>query len=463
MVDPRQFRRVLLLLAFIAGGSIPAFAFGLQDALDRIDSTTAVHAAQSALEAAQANLHKLSFAGDPSLTASPQAKATTEFAAPFPEQTLVSATIAARVPMGLSEVQKLQVAQAEAAVQTAREQLTQVRSAAYETIYGLYMQAWLAQREQEVLKAELAAARGYSTAIEEQFRSGKVSFIDLTSADDDLRNREAASAHGGLEQRLSWLRLTTAIGLPYAPDTPKLEPDPAFTASLDLPKPPELVDWALDRDVALRMLVSDIDGTNRQVALLERPNLSSSLQLLGEVSNHNFSLSYTFDQPQLGASYTIPIYANGTIPGSNSNNLTDTWAVGVGFSLAFSTGKSNSLETAGLKAQLSQQEVRLEERRSSLQLDVRARYQEWLTSKKSVALANGALDRAKMNKTIVDSRRSLGLASDYELLQSTAFTARAEYALEAARSTARMKFLAAANSAGYLSKVIDSFENGGKE
>lgn len=463
MAISRSVRWAFALIFSFTVSAVAGFGFSLQDALERIDETLTVRTAQVALDGAEAALRKISYAGNFSLTAAPQAKLTTEFMQPFPEQTVVSGTVTGKVPVGLSEAQKLQLSQAEAAVRTARERLSQAREAAHESIYGLYMQAWLAQEEQKVFAEELAAARAYTAALQEQFRAGKVSFIDLTTADEDLRNRESAAAKGGLDRRLSWLKLMTAIALPYSPDTPTLEPDPALFNHLDLPKPPELATWALKRDADLQTLTTEVVGTEQLIALLGQPDVSTSVQLLGGVSDHGFSLSYTFDQPQIGASYTIPFYTNGTIPGSNSSNLTDTWNVGIGFSLSFSGGKGNTLEIDALKAQLDQGNLRLEERRSALQLDVRSRYQEWITSTENITLTEGVVKRAEANGKIVDSRRSLGLASDYELLQSQAFIARARYTLEAARSEARQRFLAAANSAGYLSKVIDSFQNGGKQ
>lgn len=459
--------RSLAAAGLFAAATTAAAADGgtltLRQALDRIEETSVVKSAQTAVAAASATVRRLDYAGDVSLSAGPQAKATTEFAMPFPEQTEINATVAAKVPVGLSDSAKLQVTQARSLLDTAKERLAAARDVAYESVYASYVAAWLTQEEQRVIGSELAAARAYAAALEEQFRAGKVSLVDLKTADEDLQEKETAASKGALARRLSWLRLSTALALPYTAETPELEPDPAIESPLDLPPPPELVAWALARDADLRSLERELTGVDGQLALLARPDLSSAVQLSGGIAEHVFSLSYTFDQPLLGASYTIPFYTHGSIPGNNSQNLQNTWNVGVSVSVALGAGKGRELETESLRIAREQSSGRFDDRRSALQLDIRARYQQWLTSRDEIAQAKTAVTRAETNRAIVDSRRKLGLASDFEVLQATASLERARFAVLEAQTTARVAFLAAANSAGYLREVIDRFEKGGTE
>ncbi len=453
-----------VVLAGLGAWAVPSgVAFTLQDALARTDQTSVVRSAATAVAAAQSSLQRLEYRGDFSLSAGPQARATTEFVEPFPEQTEITGTFSAKVPVGLSESSQLQVKQARAALQNAQERLARAKGSAYESVYALYLAAWLNQEEQGVIDAELAAARAYSAALDEQFQAGKISLVDLKAAEDDLRKKEAAASKGKLGHRLSWLRLATALGLPYAAETPNLNPDPAIERSLELPRPPELVSWALERDVDLRALENDVNAVEDQVELLKRPDLSSAVQLSGGIADHSFSLSYSFDQPQLAASYTVPFYSNGTIPGSNSGNLSNTWNVGFSVSLALAAGKGRTLETESLGVTQEQYSAKLDDLRGSLELDIRSRYQEWLTSVEEVGQAKTGVTRAETNKTIVESRQKLGLASDYEVLQVQASLLRARFAVLAAQSTARVRFLGAANAAGYLENVIERFENGGTQ
>lgn len=463
MIRLRSGRGALLLAVLGTWAITHGFGFGLQDALARADESPAVRSAAAAVAAAHSNLDRLEYAGDFSLSGGPQAKATTEFTEQFPEQTVVSGTLSAKLPLGLSNSTKLQVKQARAALETAQQRLAQTKDLAYEAVYALYMTVWLTQEEQRVIASELEAARAYSAALEEQFQSGKISLVDLRSAEDDLRRSEAAASKGKLDHRLSWLRLATALGLPFTPETPNLSPDPQVDKTVELPKPPELVSWALERDIDLQSVKNEITGVEDRLSLLRQPDLSSTLQLSGGVADHSFSLSYTFDQPQLAASYAIPFYSQGTIPGSNSANLTSTWNVGMAFSLSLALGKGSELETESLRIEQEQNGERLAELRGSLQLDIRSRYQEWLTSVEEVGQAQAALARAETNRTIVESRRNLGLASDYEVLQVQALSERARFAVSAAQSTARVKFLAAANAAGYLGNVLEGFEKGGTQ
>jgi hypothetical protein len=53
------------------------------------------------------------------------------------------------------------------------------------------------------------------------------------------------------------------------------------------------------------------------------------------------------------------------------------------------------------------------------------------------------------------------MVSDFELLQADSLLERARFSVLSAQAAARMKFLGAANSAGYLQKVIQVFEDGG--
>ena len=459
----RSLRKALLFVGLTMGTVVQAFPYTLQDALARVGQTSVAHSARIAVDSARANLQKFEYAGDFTVSAAPQAKATTEYVVPFPEQTEIYGILAARLPVGLSDSAKLQVKIARATLETAQARLSQVMDSAYESVYGLYMQAWLTQEEQGVLKAELEAAQAYFTALEEQFRAGKVSLVDLTAAEEDLQNKEASASRGELSRRLSWLRLSTALGLPITTETPHLEADPMLSQSPSLPKPPELISSAFEQDVDLRDLSAVMTGIEEQMALLKRLDLSSSVQLSGGIADHSVSLSYSFDQPQLSASYTIPFYSMGTIPGNNSGSLTDTWNVGFSVSISLSGGKSTELETAALQTLREQDTARLDDRRNSLQLDIRSQYQEWLTSIEEVSRSQKVVTRIERNKAIVESRHKLGLASRYELLQADALLERAKFNVLAAESTLRVRFLGVANSAGYLQRVIQGFENGGNQ
>jgi outer membrane protein TolC len=441
---------------------VAAFALPLKDVLNRIDQTSGVRSAELAVDEARTNLNRLGFAGDFSLAIAPQAKATTEFVAAFPEQTDIGATITAKIPVGLSDSAQLQLRQAAENLRTAEQKLVQARDNAYVEVYGLFVQAWLVQREQEVLQAELEGARTYAAALESQFQAGKVSLVELTTANDDLRRKETASTQGELSRRLTWLKLADQVQLPFTPDTPNLDLDPASKVLRDLPLPPELINRAVVGNPDLNAIRSGMDGIEAQIAILGRPDLTTTLQVFGGAADHSVSLAYLIQQPQLSAAYSFPLYSSGSIPGNNAANLSDTWNIGVGFSLSFGGAKGNSLESATLQVQRAQDAQKLDLLRRSLELEIRSRYQEWLAATQETRQARDGLSRAEKNSAIVTSRRTLGLASDYEVPQATALLKRAEFSLLAAESAERIKLLSAANIAGYLTSVVPEIKKGEK-
>lgn len=449
---PRRLVMGSILLLMIAPG---VASVSLQDVLARIGETYEVRSAQLAVDRAAKELEKVSFVGSPSVSLDPQVKAITRVGEEFVEEVAFSGTASARVPLGQSDAGKEKVRVAAGALTTAGVRFTQTEAETFVKAIRLYQAAWLAQEEQKVLQAELDAALAYTEALRERFRVGDVSLMDLSETEEDLQRREEAVLEGSLKQRLSWLEIAYTFGFDLTPETPVLEAATDYSGSSQLPNPPALAAWAFDHDPELEALNTGIAQIDDTLARLDKVDLSVSLKGFGGVSDHSASLSYTFQEPQLSASYTFPIYSFGEVPTSGSGTSEDTWNLGLSLGLSYTGARADSMEVASLALQRELEAAKVEARRQNLELSIRSQYQQWLKAVQSLEQARRNVERVEQNRGILDSKRSLGLVNDYDILEATALSERARWNVLAAEIGERIQRLDTALSASYLSEIID--------
>jgi len=445
----RAAMRAMLLLACLSPG---LGALTLQEALDRVDDTAEVRSARLAVDSAESELHSLGFRGDPVLSLEPQIKATTREWEPFAEEVALAGGTTARLPLGMSAEEKEKTAAAADALAAARARLAQARAQAYVQVYSLYQAAWLVQAEQAVLEAEQSAARAYAEALSERFRSGEVSLLELTEAEEDLRRTDDAVLEGALRLRLSWLELAFAVQWPLSAETPALDPELGTGSTAELPRPPELVSWAVAHDPEIAALQAQIRRIGESMTRLGRPDVSPSLRAFVNVADHGASLSYAFADPLLSASYSIPLYTHGEIPqGSGS---TPSWNVGAAVGISYTAGKADRMAVASLEVTREQLAAQLEQRRQGLELGIRSQYQQWLKARQSLEQARRTLLRAEENRRLLESKRGLGLVNAYDILAAEAQVKRAQWSVLASQREERIRLLGAAAGAGYLGQTL---------
>ncbi len=435
-------------------------SLSLNDVLARLDETYAVRSARLSVDRAEKEFERLRFSGDPTVSLDPQVKATTRVGESFAEEVALSGTASAKLPLGLSEIEKERARAAADALTAARDRLAQARGEAFLEAYGLYQAAWLAREEQGVLTAELDAARAYTEALRERFQIGDVSLTDLSEAEEDLQRREEAVLEGGLKLRLSWLEMAYTFGFDLTPETPELNPETRSPETAELPNPPVLAAWAFEHDPELKVLNNGIAQIDDTLARLGKADLSVSLKGFGGISDHSASLTYTFQEPQLSASYSFPIYTIGEVPTSGSGTSEDTWNIGLSVGLSFTNGRADSLEGESLALTRELEMAKIEARQQSLELGIRSQYQQWLKATQSLEQARRNLERVEQNRKILDSKRSLGLVNDYDILAAAALGVRAHWTVRAAEIEEKVQRMRAADSAAYLTEIVEGMDRG---
>ena len=455
MGNNQALRVFILGFAFLIAIAQSAVSISFPDLLERIDETYEVRSARLAAARAEKELEKVRFAGNPSVSLDPQIKATTRVDESFAEEVALSATAAARFPLGLSEIEKERVRVAADALSFAREVLARARGEGFVKAYRLYQATWLAQEEQKVLAAELNAASAYTAALRQRFQIGDISLTELSEAEEDLQRAEEAVLEGSLKLRLSWLEIAYTFGFDLTPETPVLEAENGYSGLAELPNPPALAAWAFERDPELMALQTGIARIDDTLSRLEKADLSVSLKGFGGISDHSASLTYTFQEPQIAAAYSFPVYSIGVVPTSGSGTSEDTWNLGLSIGLAYTGGRADSLETASLAVQREMEAAKVEARKQTLQLSIRSQYQQWLKAAQSREQSRRNLERFEQNRKILDSKRSLGLVNDYDILEAAALSDRARWNVMAADIEERVQRMETALSAAYLAEIVD--------
>jgi len=460
MGTKKAMQRVILGSALLLIVAPAVSSLSLKDVLPRLEEPYTVRSARLSVERAEKELAKLRFSGDVTVSIDPQVKATTRVEQSFAEEVALSVTASAKFPLGLSEIEKERARAAADTLAAARDRLAQARVEAFLEAYGLYQAAWLAQQEQGVLAAELEAAQAYTAALRERFQIGEVSLTELSEAEEDLQRREEAVLEGGLKVRLSWLEIAYTFGFDLTPETPELDPEPLFPEAAGLPKPPVLAAWAFEHDPELKALKNGVAQIDDTLARLGKTDLSISLKGFGGFSDHSASLTYTFQEPQLSASYSFPIYGFGEVPTSGSGTSEDTWNLGLSVGLSYTTGRADALESDSLALGRELERAKIEARQQSLELGIRSLYQQWLKAAQTLEQARRNLERVEQNRKILDSKRSLGLVNDYDILSAAALSARARWTVRASEIEEKVQRMRAADSAAYLSEIVEGMDAG---
>jgi len=448
--------RISMITLFVL---IPLAAnpLSLEEVFARIDQRNDVQLARIAVEKAMSQTRLLGFPGDPSVSLTPGVKAISQEEGDFGEQVDLTGSVSFGLPLGLSDLGREKVSEAVADLQVARRNFIDAREKTYLRLYSLYQTAWLAQEELRVLEQEAAAARSNYEITKKRFEDGEASLIDLTEEDKDRQRAEDLYLQGLLNKRLSWLELAFTAKLP--PEDGVLDPltlDPLGidNGDAELPRPPDLSFWAYINHPAVVEQTLKIKTINDSIKRLKILDYTLNLKTFVNYRDHSASLGYEFRSPQLTGSYSFPLYSFGDIPESTGGgSQVDTWNTGVTLGFTLATGTSDGLAIDSLKLDLQREKERLDLLRRTLDLEIRSKYQQWLKAQDSVAQAENNLAFALENKKIAETKKSIGLIGDEEILEAGATVERARWNLEKAKTDLVRTRMAAADAAGYLGKV----------
>ena len=446
------------MIALFALIPLAAYPLTLEEIFDRIDQTNDVQLARIAVEKAMSQTRLLGFPGDPSVSLTPGVKAISQEEGDFGEQVDLTGSVSFGLPIGLSDLDREKVSEAEADLRVAQRNLVDAREKTYLRLYSLYQTAWLAQEELAVLEHEAAAARGIYETMKKRFEDGEASLIGLTEDDKDRERAEDLRLQGLHNKRLTWLELAFTAKLPpgnVALDPPiVLDPPDAGAGDEELPRPPDLASWAYLNHPTMVEQTLKIKTINDTIKRLRILDYTLNLKTFVNYQDHSASLGYIFRTPELTGSYSFPLYSFGDIPeSSGGGSQVDTWNTGVTLGFTLATGTNDGLAIDSLKLDLQREKERLDLLRRTLDLEIRSKYQQWLKAKDSVGQAENNLAFVLDNKKIAETKKSIGMIGDEEILEADATVERARWNLDKAKTDLVRTRMAATDAAGYLGKV----------
>jgi len=273
----------------------------------------------------------------------------------------------------------------------------------------------------------------------------------LNDAEDELRLAEADLLAGTLAQRLSWLELAFFAGLNLAREEVLDAPAAEFS---ELPKPPDLTAWALERSPSIRSQLNRIDALTRE--LDARRGIVSPPTLRADFSGweQNASLSYNMDNPELGLSYSFPLESYGPDLSSSNSNAGNTWELRFSVNIPFNTGVNAEKEWELGQVMIAQIEAQLDLMEDTLALQIRSVYQQYLLAEDAISQVKRALNFAEMTLQTVLDRRDSGRATAAEELSARAYAERAFLRHEQAVSNRNIQLLKTAQAAFWLEKLV---------
>ncbi len=440
-------RFVLLFLTVLFIGS-QAFGLNFQTVIEQLDKTYDVEFAMLEFNRIGKEIVALSNPEDYNLGLNPTIKAISLEDGDFGEEIELSGTASLKIPLGLSDVEKEKLdfslnslGLAELAVVTAREK-------AFIKLYNLYQTAWLLQEEEPILELEVKAAENYSEILQQRFKAGTVSLITLAAADETLQESNDDYSQNVLKQRLAWYELMFNANLEMEPET--LEKN---TLNMeDLPKPPELRDWIEINHPLVNIERVRIQQLGQTIERMKKPDLDISLKPFLNYADHSASLTYSLTDPEITSSYSFPLYSFGEIPPSGGSSSA-TWNTGVTVNISLGSNKSDKLNIdaleLGLKSALAKMDFLIE----SLNLGLRSSHQQYIRNLGAFDQATRDLIRSNENHKIMETKKELGQASEFDLLESQSLVARAEWKIEAARINTEISWLSVLEAASLFDKV----------
>ncbi len=432
-------KRVLLWTLFItiiAGNSISALTFN--DVVSDLDKTYDVRSARLQMDQARKTVDLRKSSGDISFSLTPAVKTITENGGDFPGEIDYYGSSSITVPLGLSSEEKEMLSFANDSLNLSADNIKIAKMKAFAAIHNLYQNSWLLQEEKNVLELELDALKTQVTTLTEQYKNGNVSLSVLSAAEEDLQNKQEEVYQEVLKQRIALYELafTSNKGI-----TKEEVLDRYVLKQEVLPLPPELTIWAMGNQPDLKEQQTKVRQIQQTINRLGKTDIDISIKPFFSSGDHSVSIEYTLDKPELTAAYTFPLYTDGYVPVSGDKTNDDNWETGLSINLSWNSDKTDSLNIDILKNELKQETARLDYLTNYISLQIRSSYQEYLKAKDSLNQAKRDLKRKRDNKKIVETKESLGQASQYEIKEAEALVKRGEWRVESARIDVEKSYL----------------------
>jgi len=419
-------------------------SLGLEDVLYRVNETDEVRNAILVVESARKQVEMLRYNGNVSVSLQPSEKTTSSAVS-------LSGSVSLIVPLGLSDNAITNLEKAEDNLKFAEKSLKETRARALLNLYSKYQEAWLAQAEQRVFDAEVTYSESVYAATRSRFESGEVSLTELAAAEEALAKARENSVQGMLAARIAWFELASAVGLDLTSSV-LMESIPGTG---DLPKPPELSRMAYDNLASIQGELLKIEEIEKAIKKLDILDYGLSVKPFFNYGEHSVLANYNFAIPNVTLSYSFPVttFTFGSTTDSSGSGMTSqdsSWNAGVSVNLSLDLGKERNLEREALLASLKIEEAKLRALKSSVDLDIRSRYQKWILAGDMVKQAERNLSRMQNNKAILQAKLKLGLVGEDSIMEADVLIERAEWNLNSARIEQEKARLAVAAAAGYV-------------
>ena len=122
-------------------------------------------------------------------------------------------------------------------------------------------------------------------------------------------------------------------------------------------------------------------------------------------------------------------------------------------SIALGSNRSDSLTTEALQLGVRSAEAKLEFLIDSLNLELRSSHQQLIRNQGALDEAVRNLIRSTDNHKIMETKKELGQASEFEILESESLVARAEWKIEEARINTERSWLTVLGTAAWYEEV----------
>ncbi|MDA3940403.1 MAG: TolC family protein [Spirochaetia bacterium] len=441
-------RSVLLIVFIVLFVGSQAFGLNFQTVTDQLEKTYDVEFAILEVERLEKEIMALLNPEDFNVGLNPTIKAISLEDGDFGQEIALSGTASLKVPLGLSDLEKEKLNFSLNTLRTAEVSVETAREKAFVKLYNLYQNAWLLQEEEPILELEVRAAENYSEILQQRFETGTVSLITLATADETLQERNDNYSQNILKQRLAWYELMFTVGLEMEPEI--LEKN---TLTMEvLPRPPELNSWIEENHPLVSVERVRIEQLKQTIERMKKPNLDISVKPFLNYNDHSASMTYSFTNPELTSAYSFPVYTFGEIPVS-SGSSESTWNTGVTVNISLGSNKSDNLNIDAFVLGLRSAEAKLEFLIESLNLQLRSSHQQLIRNQGALDQSRRDLIRSKDNHKIVETRKDLGQASPFDILESESLVARAEWKIESARITTENSWLSVLEAAALFSEV----------
>jgi outer membrane protein TolC len=438
---------VLTIICVIFIGS-QVFSLDFQTVTDQLSKTYEVEFAVLDVERLEKEIRALLNPEDYIFAFNPTIKAISLEDGEFGEEIELSANASLKIPLGLSNIENEKLDYSLNSLKLAKLSLETAKEKSYIKLYNLYQAAWLLQEEEPVLAMEVRAAENSSEVLQQRFKAGTVSLITLAAADENLQERNDEYSLNILKQRLAWYELMFNGNLEIEPEvlekiTIKME---------DIPKPPELSVWIQKNHPLVNIERVKIEQLEQTIIRMKKPDFEISLKPFINYADHSASLTYSFSDPEITSAYTFPLHTFGEIP-AGSGSSSASWNTGLTVNISLGSNRSDNLNIDALELGLKSAEAKLKFLIESLKLGIRSSYQQLIRNQGALDQTERDLIRSNENHKIVETKKELGQASEFDLLESQSLVARAEWKIEAARINTEISWLSVLEDAAWFEKV----------